>query len=416
MINKSFDIIPQNKVFVGVDIAKKIHVAVIDNTVLHFNNSYEGFNKFINWINNYTSSDCEVTVGMEPTAHYWRNLYYWLQNNYPNINLRIVPCSKTKMMRGLRGNQRKKNDPNDARAIADLIKLGGSFKIQNKSQTEIELQTLYRMKEDYMKEQFKWKNKVTSVLDEIFPEFSGVFSDVCCNSAIGILKKYSTPEEINKASEEEIIEAMKTYVKSGYKPNKIKYLKELASISVGVKGNEKIKKYQLLTFIESYERCIKNINEIESIAFKLSKELEISKLLIAINGISDKSSYALIAELGDISKFKHYKQLIRFVGLDLTDNTSGNKQGIKRISKEGSRRARSILYRVVMTLMSRNAAFKSLADYYRNRPGNPLTGKKLIICLCHKFIRVLHTMIKNNTPFDENRLLRDVLPTLQAVA
>ena len=407
------NIIPQNRIVVGIDIAKKNHVAVINNEVLNFKNSYSGFYKLITWINSFASDDCKIIIGMEPTAHYWRNLYYWIQENYSHIELQFVPCSKTKMMRGLRGNQRKKNDPNDARAIADLIELNGGFTIQKRSEIESEIQVLYRMKDDYMKEQYKWKNKIISVLDEIFPEFNMVFSDVCCNSAIGILKKYSTPKEIIDASVSEIIDEVKKYVKTGYKPNKIKQLKELASISVGVSNNCDIKKYKLIMFIDSYENCVKKIAEIESKAFELINQLDITKSLIAIDGISDKSICALIAELGDISKYNNYKQLIRFVGLDLTDNSSGNKHGIKRISKEGSRKGRAILYRIVLTLMSRNAAFKKLADYYRNRPKNPLTGKKLVICLCHKFLKVLHTMIKNNTQFDENKLLEGIIPLLK---
>ena len=59
----------------GIDIAKKNHVAVINNEVLNFKNSYSGFYKLITWINSFASDDCKIIIGMEPTAHYWRNLY-----------------------------------------------------------------------------------------------------------------------------------------------------------------------------------------------------------------------------------------------------------------------------------------------------------------------------------------------------
>ena len=79
-----------------------------------------------------------------------------------------------------------------------------------------------------------------------------------------------------------------------------------------------------------------------------------------------------IAEVGDISRFKSPKQIQKYAGLELVENSSGKHKGKTRISKRGRSKLRKIFYQVMIPLFARNKEFREIYDYYLNRVKNPL--------------------------------------------
>jgi transposase len=80
-----------------------------------------------------------------------------------------------------------------------------------------------------------------------------------------------------------------------------------------------------------------------------------------------------IAEVGDISRFSHPRQIQKLAGLNLKENSSGKHKGKTTISKRGRKRLRTILFQGILPLVATNEEFKKLHQYYTTREENPLT-------------------------------------------
>ena len=89
--NKKIAAITENSLVVGIDVGSEKHFARVfdwrrielSKKAFEFSNDEEGFNDFLNWIEEIKLKygKTEVLPGMEPTGHYWLNLGIYLQEH-----------------------------------------------------------------------------------------------------------------------------------------------------------------------------------------------------------------------------------------------------------------------------------------------------------------------------------------------
>ena len=98
--------------------------------------------------------------------------------------------------------------------------------------------------------------------------------------------------------------------------------------------------------------------------------------LLAIKGVGSVAIAGFIAEVGDIRRFESPKQIKKYAGLELVENSLGKHKGKSRISKRGRKKLRKILYQVMVPLLARNKKFRAIYDYYVTRVKNPLKRRR----------------------------------------
>src|SRR5699024_9065268 len=73
----------------------------------------------------------------------------------------------------------------------------------------------------------------------------------------------------------------------------------------------------------------------------------------------------LIGEIGDINRFKSNKQLNAYVGIDIARYQSGNTHYKDRINKRGNRRLRSMLFFMIVSMLSaKGKNTNHITNYY----------------------------------------------------
>ncbi len=82
--------------------------------------------------------------------------------------------------------------------------------------------------------------------------------------------------------------------------------------------------------------------------------------LLAIKGVGVITVAGFIAEVGDIRRFKSPKQIQKYAGLELVENSSGKHKGRSRISKRGRQKLRRILFQVMIPILARNKEFREI--------------------------------------------------------
>lgn len=123
--------------------------------------------------------------------------------------------------------------------------------------------------------------------------------------------------------------------------------------------------------------------------------------ILSIPGIGDLTAAQLIAELGDISRFRSYKQINAYCGLDPSIYQSGKSYIHGKISKSGNGLARKVLYSVVTNIVSystRSCENHSIYMYYSKQKENK-THKESVISTTTKLIRIIFSLCKNKTYF-----------------
>lgn len=130
--------------------------------------------------------------------------------------------------------------------------------------------------------------------------------------------------------------------------------------------------------------------------------------MLSIKGVGVITAATFIAEVGDITRYEHPKQIQKLAGYNLVENSSWQHKVQTTISKRGRRRLRSALYKMVMPILVNNKEFQELHKYYTTRKENPLKKKQPMIVLCCKLIRVFFAILKKRVKYNGNKMLRDI--------
>ena len=141
-------------------------------------------------------------VVMESTSHYHLILFQFFKE--ARFDVIVVNPIQSGALKNI--NVRKvKNDKVDAYKIAMLYRL----KVLRTSQIPADslrgLRLLCRQRADLMGDVTRYKNRLTAYLDQVFPGYDKVFSDVGGVSSRAILEECATPQALLSKSEDELV-------------------------------------------------------------------------------------------------------------------------------------------------------------------------------------------------------------------
>ena len=176
---------------VGIDIGKENHYArAFDNRgieqakLLRFSNTEQGYEALNQWMQNtmQQKKKTDAIIGFEPTGHYWFTLGDYLKNK--GYALGIVNPFHVKCTRELDDNSQTKSDHKDPKTIAMLVKDGRFRDVYIPSDLYQELREAVAERERLQEQLVGINNQVIRWLDIRFPEFSNVFKDWTCKTAL----------------------------------------------------------------------------------------------------------------------------------------------------------------------------------------------------------------------------------------
>lgn len=118
-----------------------------------------------------------------------------------------------------------------------------------------------------------------------------------------------------------------------------------------------------------------------------------------ICGVGDTIAAAVVAELGDLTRFKSHKQLVAFVGLKPREYSSGTSVKKRtRMSKRGSSYIRALLYMAAMAAVGSNNRF---ARQYEELVGRGMVRKAALGAIMRKILVVMRALVKNDAAYED---------------
>lgn len=134
-------------------------------------------------------------------------------------------------------------------------------------------------------------------------------------------------------------------------------------------------------------------DEIDALAMELRHfafENDMARWLTSLADVGPMVAAAIVAYIGDPSRFKKAKQVVRYAGLDASAHQSGEEHWRGRISKNGPALLRKLLVQAAHRIVRCNQG--PLAEFYR-RKVKEIGHRRAIIALARKLlIAVWHLM------------------------
>ena len=194
--------------YIGIDIAKHNHeVSIIDadgkslSKSISIANSQKGLDDFNNYLSSFNVTSQNSIIGMESTRHYWLNLYSALVNL--NFNVFVINPIQTDAFRKMYI-RKTKNDSKDSYIIAQIMCLVEFSSSTISDENIFAIRQLSRYRSSLVDECSSWKRKVITILDQVFPEYSDLFSDTFGITSKELLSKYPLPENMLEVSTKEL--------------------------------------------------------------------------------------------------------------------------------------------------------------------------------------------------------------------
>ncbi|HEN9089572.1 TPA: IS110 family transposase [Streptococcus agalactiae] len=344
----------------------------------------------------------EVKITMEATGKYHLPILYELKEKDYFVTV-INPLKMKQFCRAL--NFRKaKNDKIDAKQIAEYglmyWKELEEYKIDEANYRI--LKELNRSYQHYMELRIDQMNYIDQTIHQTFPGIKKLIphnsGDFSKDKLLDFLEKWWHKDLVLEKTEEEFVEEYKTWAKEKrYHPNanKAKTIYKIAEDSISTQPSHNSK---LETNIREGINLIKQINQILnrilSQMIEISEPLEEYKEAKKFSGISEKLAVQIVAEFGDLSKFKNKKSLISFIGIDAPPYESGNfKADQRKISKRGNAILRKVVYQAMKCMMSAKNQENEIYKYMIKKEKEGKAKKVCKFAGLNKFLRIYYARV-----------------------
>lgn len=393
-------------VLAAIDIAKSRHEVLIAIpgktrrrrlTVL---NRQEDFDRLIATL---TAYGLPVRVAFEATGNYHRALAYRL--GIAGFEVKLVSSVALARTREALNNSWDKNDPKDAQVILHMMQIGneqfyhdpllnGTNDLQELSKTH---DIVSRSKTEL------WHRILTHYLPLYFPEADRFHRSPRSDWFFAFLERYPSPHLITAMDQEQFISDAWDVV--GRKVEKSRFLADVyqtAKTSVGLPIAADSDAARMFRMVLAEGRSlIAQRKIIENRAVELLKDHVDYRLLTSIPGIGPIHALTILAEAGDLRRFGHHRQFLKFCGMDLATIRSGTFRGQTKLSKYGNARLRRTLWLAgQVAIMQKTNSFRDKFERYIAKDRQNLhLRRKAYTAIAAKMARTAHGIIKRGEPY-----------------
>ena len=331
---------------VGIDIGKNHHEASIVSPEgkqigrsLRFATTHKGADSLMSFIfKNIGNSPC--VFGMEATGHYWYPIYSFIKAK--GYTIYVINPIQSDSLRKMYIRQTK-NDSIDSFLIAEVIRFG---------------------------------------------QFG--------TTSMGILEKYLTPENIENAPIGELFEIIKDKSHNRLTKAKAISIKEAAADTFGIKIAQDAFSFQLKQLIDRMNFLDKQIEALDCQILEYYEKFDC--YLHTIPGIGMIAAATILAEIGDINRFKSSSALVAFAGIDPTVRQSGEFSSThNHMSKRGSPYLRHAIFLAATTCSFHNSPLNAYYKKKREQGKHHLTATGAV---ARKLTTVIYAVLRDGKPYE----------------
>ena len=387
---------------VGIDIGKNHHEASIVSPEgkqigrsLRFATTHKGADSLMSFIfKNIGNSPC--VFGMEATGHYWYPIYSFLKAK--GYTICVINPIQSDSLRKMYIRQTK-NDSIDSFFITEVIRFGQFGTTSMADEYILAMRQLCRYRDSVISSRTEIKLRIGTIMEQIFPEYEKQFSSLWLSTSMGILEKYLTPENIENAPIDELFEIIKDKSHNRLTKAKAISIKEAAADTFGIKIAQDAFSFQLKQLIDRMNFHDKQIEALDIEIMKYYEQFDC--YLHTIPGIGIIGAATILAEIGDISRFKNSSALVAFAGIDPTVRQSGEFNSThNHMSKRGSPYLRHAIFLAATTCSFHNSPLNAYYKKKRDQGKHHLTATGAVT---RKLTTVIYAVLRDSKPYEPKK-------------
>ena len=384
---------------IGIDIGKNHHEASIVSPEgkqighsLRFATTHKGADSLMSFIfKNIGNSPC--VFGMEATGHYWYPIYSFLKAK--GYTIYVINPIQSDSLRKMYIRQTK-NDSIDSFLIAEVIRFGQFGTTSMADENILAMRQLCRYRDSVISSRTEIKLRIGTIMEQIFPEYEKQFSSLWVSTSMGILEKYLTPENIENAPIDELFEIIKDKSHNRLTRAKAISIKEAAADTFGIKIAQDAFSFQLKQLIDRMNFLDKQIEALDCQILEYYEKFDC--YLHTIPGIGMIAAATILAEIGDINRFKSSSALVAFAGIDPTVRQSGEFSNThNHMSKRGSPYLRHAIFLAATTCSFHNSPLNAYYKKKREQGKHHLTATGAV---ARKLTTVIYAVLRDGKPYE----------------
>ena len=386
-------------VSVGIDVSKDKHDCFIVSSegevladVFTIPNTMNGFNLLLQRIQDCTTLQDKMMVGLEATGHYSYNLLGFLLDN--GLTTYVLNPLRTNLYRKSLSLRKTKTDRVDARTIAAMLLSHAGLK----PYTDIayhneELKSLTRYRFDKVNERAKLKSSVSRLVCILFPELEKLVPSLHIASVYALLEEFPGAKQVAGAHLTRLKALLENASKGRYKRDMALTIRDAARNSIG--SRMPAKSLELQHTIRLIHELDAEIAEIEEQIQSLLEELDSPSTTIP--GLRFRMAAMISAEVGVCTRFDSPDKLLAYSGMSPSTYQSGQlKNCYPHMEKRGSRYLRYALYNATKYVCHWDSTF---AAYLAKKRAE---GKHYNVAISHaakKLVRLIFALQKSGQPY-----------------
>ena len=387
---------------VGIDIGKNHHEASIVSPEgkqigrsLRFATTHKGADSLMSFIfKNIGNSPC--VFGMEATGHYWYPIYSFLKAK--GYTIYVINPIQSDSLRKMYIRQTK-NDSIDSFLIAEVIRFGQFTTTSMADENILAMRQLCRYRDSVISSRTEIKLRISTIMEQIFPEYEKQFSSLWLSTSMGILEKYLTPENIENAPIDELFEIIKDKSHNKLTMKKAISIREAAADTFGIKIAQDAFSFQLKQLIDRMNFLDKQIEALDCQILEYYEKFDC--YLHTIPGIGMIAAATILAEIGDINRFKSSSALVAFAGIDPTVRQSGEFSSThNHMSKRGSPYLRHAIFLAATTCSFHNSPLNAYYKKKREQGKHHLTATGAV---ARKLTTVIYAVLRDGKPYEPKK-------------
>ncbi|MEH7814708.1 IS110 family transposase [Bacillus toyonensis] len=397
----------QNYLYVGVDLHKEHHTAVIINCwqeklgEIQFDNKPSAFSKFLLEVETYVSDGLSVVFGLEDVGGYGRALAKYLVD-HEQVVKEVNPAlsfleRKSQVMI-------HKNDSWDAECVARIL-INKFNQLPDAKPNDLlwSIQQLVSRRNALVKAQSALKNQLHIQLNHHYPSYKKFFSELDGKTALAFWQQYPSPSCLEGVSIKKLTAFLLDVSNNTCSVKKASdILKLVKEDGQTMKEYQEMRNFLVRSIVREIEFKKKEMKYIERELKQLVNLLDYQ--LETMPGIELVTASALIAEIGDVRRFPNANKLARFAGIAPVYFGSGGK-GKTHKSKQGNRALHALFYNLAVQQVQvakgsktpRNPVFHA---YYQKKLKEGKTKGQALVCIMRRLVNIIYGMMKYKTAYE----------------
>lgn len=377
----------------GIDVAKRRHHATLldeeGKTVFRnfcFTHSRQGFDTLRQRLALTETSPQAIQVGMEATGHYWMVLFQELtQTGYRVVVLNplVTAARRNVTIRGT------KTDAVDSVLIACVLR-EHHLKVSALPQQEVkQLRDLCRLRFESAQTAIAEKQRLSALLDLVFPEYVDHFSDLFGTTSRQLLAQFPTAQDLARVDLRRLTRLLKEASRGRMGRPQAKRLKQAAKDSFALTGPLDTLSLEIRFIVERINLLIEQIAQLDVRGKTLLSEQQ--HLLQSLPGVGPVWAATMLAEILPVfhPELPHgARKLVAAAGIDVRLSESGESISKGKMSKRGSKYLRTAILQAaeVVVFISKDPLFSAVYQRQRER------GKHHTVALSHVAHKMLHVI------------------------